>query len=125
MAELQRDRPWYYNKMVAQKPYAQKYMSEKLFVICPSEDMIKRQDLMIGNHSQRIFTIIQSNYCDFFIKDILQQKLKIIILNSKLRYVANVLRSVFLTNQLNVTAYVSVRHVRAQGELRYHLIEVP
>ena len=29
------------------------------------------------------------------------------------------------TNQLNMTSYVNVHQVRAQGELRYHLIEVP
>ena len=28
------------------------------------------------------------------------------------------------TNKLNMTPYVNVCHVRAQGELRYHLIEV-
>ena len=29
------------------------------------------------------------------------------------------------TNYLNMTSYVNVRYVRAQGKLRYHLFEVP
>ena len=35
-----------------------------------------------------------------------------------------VLLSVFRKNLLNMTSYVNFRHVRAQGELSYHLIKV-